>query len=65
MACPLPISYTAASSAVSFPTNKLGSKKGSSWLCKMVPNALGDILQPQPAPWLYWVSLIGCSNMMK
>ncbi|GAO30226.1 hypothetical protein JCM15548_12484 [Geofilum rubicundum JCM 15548] len=28
-------------------------------LCRIVDNTLGDILHPQPAPWLYLVNCIG------
>ena len=30
---------------------------GASLPCKIISNTFGDILQPHPAPWLYWVSL--------
>ena len=46
---------TAASSPVDVPTSKSGSSVGLSWrsTCARSP---GASLQPQPAPWLNWVS---------
>ena len=52
---PLPKSYTAASSLVSLPTRRFGSINGAISVCKISSKTLGDILQPQPAPWLYCV----------
>ncbi|CSS83901.1 Uncharacterised protein [Shigella sonnei] len=60
---PLPRSYTAASSRVSLPTSKFGSTNFACSLCRMVSNTFGEILQPQPAPWLYWVKRIEFSLM--
>src|SRR5687768_15584242 len=53
---PSPRSNTAASSRDSFPTSKAGKKDflNSEW--RMVSKTAGEILQPQPAPWLYCVS---------
>src|SRR5574343_722209 len=53
------IAYTAASSREALPTHSRGSR-----FCKPLPatitsRSFGEILQPQPAPWLYCVKRIG------
>src|SRR5574343_885668 len=53
------IAYTAASSRDALPTHRRGSR-----FCRPLPATItsrtfGEILQPQPAPWLYCVKRIG------
>ena len=55
---PSPKSKTAASSRLSLPTIKLGCENLGSFDVKILSKTLGDILHPQPAPWLYCVSFI-------
>ena len=55
---PFPISYTAASSLVSLPTNRCTSSIFGVLEANIVVNTFGDILHPQPAPWLKLVNFI-------
>src|SRR5688572_20630370 len=57
MQVPSPRSNTAASSLDSFPTRSEEKVAFLNSECRMVSNIAGEILQPQPAPWLNWVSL--------
>jgi len=56
-AVPFPSSYTAASSLESLPTRSFGSRGRLPFDWSISSSICGDILQPQPAPWLYDVSL--------
>src|SRR5690606_5651938 len=51
--------YTAASSREALPTHSFGSRFCAPLPARIVSSTLGEILQPQPAPWLYWVRRIG------
>src|SRR5574343_931652 len=53
------MAYTAASSREALPTQRRGSRCWAPLPARMVSNTLGEILQPQPAPWLYWVRRTG------
>src|SRR5690554_4662046 len=56
--------YTAASSREALPTHSLGSSFWVPLLAKIVDSTCGEILQPQPAPWLYWVKRIELDIMI-
>src|SRR5205085_7571166 len=58
MQSPLPRSNTAASSFDSLPTSNPGNRGWLTSEWSMHSSTAGEILQPQPAPWEYWVSLI-------
>src|SRR3990167_943440 len=51
--------YTAASSREALPTHSLGSRFCAPLPARITSSTLGEILQPQPAPWLYWVKRMG------
>src|SRR5690606_11685373 len=47
--------YTAASSRGALPTHRDGSSPWAPLPARITSSTLGEILHPQPAPWLYWV----------
>src|SRR3990167_5338146 len=51
--------YTAASSREALPTHSLGSRFCAPLPARITSSSFGEIWQPQPAPWLYWVKRIG------
>src|SRR3989344_263872 len=51
--------YTAASSRDALPTHRRGSRFWAPLPARITSSTLGLILQPQPAPWLYWVRRMG------
>src|SRR5690606_21751463 len=51
--------YTAASSREALPTHSRGSRFCAPLPARITSRTLGEILQPQPAPWLYWVKRMG------
>src|SRR5690606_15315597 len=53
------MAYTAASSFEALPTHSRGSRCWAPLPARMVSSTWGEILQPQPAPWLYWVRRMG------
>src|SRR3989344_5192508 len=53
------MAYTAASSREALPTHRLGSRFCAPLPARITSNTWGEILQPHPAPWLYWVRRIG------
>ena len=59
MPVPSPRSKTAASSLLSCPTSRPGKLPAAPELCRICSSTAGAILQPQPAPWLYWVRRTG------
>ncbi|MNT31172.1 hypothetical protein D3C72_1669970 [compost metagenome] len=53
------MAYTAASSREALPTQSFGSRFCAPLPARITSSTWGEILQPQPAPWLYWVRRIG------
>ncbi|SPR98775.1 hypothetical protein CBM2634_A40056 [Cupriavidus taiwanensis] len=51
--------YTAASSREALPTHRRGSRCCAPLPARITSSTLGEILQPQPAPWLYCVRRMG------